>query len=220
MVEITPERVEAGIALYSKFFLWIYDWFALGWNCRFVWQCPSFHMLEMYNKHVSANHLDIGVGIGYFMANCRFPATNPRLALMDLSPNSLRTASRRLARYNPEVYQRNVLEPFNIDGAKFDSIGMVNLLHCLPGNMKSKGVVFEHAKALMNPGAILFGSTILYQGINRSPLATLILKITNRRGFMSNMEYDVEDLKDTLCYYFSESSVQIIGCEALFWAKE
>jgi len=220
MAKTTLEQVKDSISLYSKLFLRVYDSVALGWNCRFIWRCPSFYMLEMYHKHVSANHLDIGVGTGYFMAHCRFPNVKPRLALMDLSANSLRAAGKRLARYNPEIYQRNVLEPFNIDGARFDSIGMMNLLHCLPGDMKSKGIVFEFARELMNPGAVLFGSTILYRGVKRSPMTTLVLKMTNRRGFMHNMEDDVVGLKDALQHYFSESSIRIIGCEALFWAKD
>lgn len=219
MTKNTREQVEAGIALYSRFFLSIYDWMVLGFACRFLWECPSRPMLELYNEHVSANHLDIGVGTGYFMDHCKFPVTNPRLALMDLNPNSLRAASKRLARYSPEVYQRNALEPFNIDGPAFDSVGMMNLLHCLPGNMNAKGTVFEHVRSVLNPGAIVFGSTILYKGVKRNLFATLSMKMNNRKGIMTNMEDDAEGLQENLRRHFSESSVQVIGCEALFWAR-
>jgi hypothetical protein len=114
--------------------------------------------LEHYNRHVSANHLDVGVGTGYFLDHCRFPSHTPRIALMDLNRNSLDFASRRIARYKPETYIRNVLEPIAIDALRFDSIGVNYLLHCLPGTMESKSVAFDHLKALMNPGAVLFGS--------------------------------------------------------------
>jgi 2-polyprenyl-3-methyl-5-hydroxy-6-metoxy-1,4-benzoquinol methylase len=176
-------------------------------------------MLDMYNKYVTANHLDIGVGTGYFLDKCDFPSPNPRLALMDLNANSLRFASRRLARYHPEVYQRNALEPFNMDTAPFDSIGMMNLLHCLPGNMNTKGIVFENAKSLLSPGGVVFGSTILYEGVKRNGLATVILKINNRKGFMTNMEDSIEVLKQKLEYYFAKNSVKVVGCEALFCAE-
>lgn len=109
MPSISPERVQAGQALYTKVFLSIYDGFALGLNCRFLWKCPSHHMLELYNQYVSANHLEIGVGTGYFLDRCRFPTANPRLALMDLNPNCLEVSGKRLARYAPEIYWRNVL---------------------------------------------------------------------------------------------------------------
>jgi len=175
-------------------------------------------MLELYNQHVSANHLDIGVGTGYFMDKCKFPNTSIRLALMDLNTNSLRTASKRLIRYKPEAYQRNVLEPFSIDAPAFDSIGMMNLLHCLPGNLKTKAIVFEHAKAVMNPGAVVFGSTILYEGVKRNAQATLAMKYSNKKGWMDNLNDSLEDLRESLQHSFSESSVKVIGCEALFWA--
>ncbi|MFC1949291.1 class I SAM-dependent methyltransferase [Chloroflexota bacterium] len=192
----------------------------LGYNCRFLWRCPAHYLLNLYNQHVSANHIDIGVGTGYFLDKCKFPSTSIRLALMDLSDNSLRAASKRLIRYKPDVYQRNVLEPFDIDGSTFDSIGMMNLLHCLPGNVKTKTIVFENAKAVMNPGAIIFGSTILYEGVKRSALATLAIKYSNKKGFMANMNDSLEDLQESLQGSFSDSSVNVIGCEALFWARK
>ena len=219
MVGITPEQVEAGQALYTKLFLFMYDWFALGLNCRFVWKCPSFHMLELYNQRVSANHLDVGVGTGYFLDHCKFPTTNPRIALMDLNPNCLEVAGRRLSRYAPEKYLRNALEPIEIDAAGFDSVGMLNLLHCLPGTFKTKGIVFEHLKALLNPGGVVFGSTILYGGVRRSLLSTFILNWVNARGFMTNKADDLEGLQHNLEHHFSESSIEVIGCEALFWAR-
>ena len=95
---VTQEQVEAGQALYTKFFLHIYDWWALGVSCRFVWRCPSHYMLELYNHNVSSNHLDVGIGTGYFLDCCRFPTPNTRLALMDLNPNCLKATSKRLAR--------------------------------------------------------------------------------------------------------------------------
>ncbi|MFC1941836.1 class I SAM-dependent methyltransferase [Chloroflexota bacterium] len=219
MPEMDKKRVEAGIALYTKFFLSIYDWLALGYCSRFLWECPSQHMLNVYNKYVSGNHLDIGVGTGYFMDRCRFPSPNPGLALMDLSQNSLEAASKRLARYNPQVYLRNALEKFEVNNQTFDSIGMMNLLHCLPGDMSTKRIVFTNAKEVLNPGGTIFGSTILYKGVKHNPLATIALKINNRKGIMTNNEDDIEVLRDNLKEQFSESGVETIGCVALFWAR-
>jgi hypothetical protein len=139
---------------------------------------------------------------------------------MDLSANSLRAASKRLIHYKPEVYKRNVLEPFGIDAPAFDSIGMMNLLHCLLGNMETKTIVFEYAKAVMNPGAVVFGSTILYEGVKRSAWAALAIKYSNKKGWMDNMNDSLEDLRESLQRSFSESSVKVIGCEALFWARK
>ncbi len=218
MSVINREQVKAGAALYSKPFLYIYDWIALGLFSSLVWKCPRRYLLKLYNENVTANHLDIGVGTGYFLDNCRFPSSAPRLVLMDLNPNPLEVAGRRLARYNPEIYRRNALEPFNIDGPGFDSVSLMNLLHCLPGDIDGKEAVFEHAGAVLNRGGVLFGSTILGKGEEWSSLARLTLKITNRAGFMTNLEDDIGTLKKGLSRHFRDSSVRMTGCQALFRA--
>jgi len=214
------EQVKAGSAMYSRFVLAIYDFWFLWYNCRFLWECPARSLLDLYNQHVSSNHLDIGVGTGYFLDKCKFPNDDVRLALLDLNLNSLRAAGRRLRRYKPEVYQRSATEPFVLNAPAFDSIGMMNLLHCIPGDLKSKAILFERVKEVMNPGAVLFGSTILYEGIKRSARATFAMKYANNRGIMANLNDSLEDLKTGLNASFSESSVKTIGCEALFWARK
>ena len=219
-MDVSEDRVRAGTKLYSRFILAIYDSFMLGCNCRLLWNCPSRSLLDMYNRYASANHLDIGVGTGYFMDKCESPDFGVRLALMDLNPNSLRAAGKRLRRYKPEVYRRNALGPFALNAPAFDSVGMMNLLHCLPGDLKTKAVVFEHAKAVMNPGAVLFGSTILYEGIVPNAPAALTLKWCNRMRFMSNLHDTLADLREGLARSFPQSSVSMIGREAVFWARK
>jgi SAM-dependent methyltransferase len=177
-------------------------------------------VLDLYNEHVSANHLDVGVATGAILDYCRFPTPSPRLALMDLNPNSLEVASKRLARYHPETYLRNGLGPIDIDAARFDSVGLANLLHCLPGTMRTKRVVFENLKAVLKPGGILFGCTVLYRGVERSPLGKLYMDYLNACHVFTNREDDLEGLKQNLAESFSESSVKVVGCVALFWARK
>ncbi len=220
MTSFNTEQVKAGSAMYSRFVLSIYDFFFLWYNLRFLWKCPARFLLDLYNQYISSNHLDIGVGTGYFLDRCKFPDTDIRLALMDLNPNSLRAASRRLSRYKPETYRRSATEPFNLDAAAFDSVGMMNLLHCIPGDMKTKSIVFKHVKEVMNPGAVVFGSTILYEGINRNARATFAIKYANKKGYMANLNDSLEDLVESLRGIFPDSSVNVIGCEALFWARK
>ena len=219
MSDITPQQVKAGQAAYSKLLLAVYNPIA-QFNYRFLWGCHPRHVLELYNEHVSANHLDVGVATGIILDYCRFPTPKPRLGLMDLNPNSLEAASKRLARYTPESYLRNVLEPIKIDAEPFDSVGLANLLHCLPGTMKTKGVVFEHLRDMLNPGGTIFGCTVLYRRVERSPLATLTAHMLNASRVMTNKEDDVEGLQQNLDRYFSEGSVKVIGCVALFWARK
>jgi len=64
------EEVVAGQAVYSKRVLGNYDLVVLGLSNRFLWRCPTERLLEHYNRHVTENHLDVGVGTGYFLDNC------------------------------------------------------------------------------------------------------------------------------------------------------
>ena len=81
-MENLAQEVKAGQAVYTKPILAIYDLWVLGISNRLIWKCPSSYLLENYNQHISANHLDIGIGTGFFLAHCNFPTSNPRLALI------------------------------------------------------------------------------------------------------------------------------------------
>jgi SAM-dependent methyltransferase len=219
MSEITLIQVKAGQAVYTRAFLAVYN-SVVQFNYRFLWRCPPGEVVDLYNEHVSGNHLDVGVATGSILDHCRFPTSNPRLALMDLNPNSLAVAARNLARYHPEAYIQNALDPIRIDVPPFDSVGIANLLHCLPGTMRTKKVVFENLKAVLNPGGTLFGCTILYKGAKRALPATLWMNYMNAIRVLTNKEDDLEGLKRNLTECFPESSVEVIGCVALFSARK
>lgn len=214
----SKEQVEAGQAVYTRQTLPLYDFIVLGMSNRFIWNCPTQRLLNHYNQQVTENHLDVGVGTGYFLDQCHFPSLTPRVALMDLNADTLEFASQRISRYQPETYRRNVLEPIPLNAELFDSVGINYLLHCLPGTVTSKSVVFDHLKALMNPNAIVFGSTLLQGGVPRSWFAKRLMKIYNKKGIFSNQWDDLNGLKSALGERFQEVSVEVIGCVALFSA--
>ena len=213
------DNVRAGQALYTWPVLALYDLAVLGINCRLLWRCPARYILDLYNRCVSDNHLDVGVGTGYFLGRCHFPIERPRLALVDLNPNSLRFAARRLARYQPEVLRANVLEPIPIDGPKFNSVALSGLLHCLPGTMASKAVVFDHVKALLNSSGIVFGATLLGDGAKQTWIAQRAMKHLNARRILSNEKDSLERLRVELTRRFSDVSLDTIGCMALFTGR-
>lgn len=62
-----------------------------------------------------SNHLEVGVGTGYFLDRSSFPVPEPRLALLDLNPHWLKHTEARLARYTPEVYRANALVPGDLE---------------------------------------------------------------------------------------------------------
>lgn len=217
MTKITNEQVEAGQAVYGPFTLAMYDLAVLGVSNRFIWRCPTPKLLEFYDRHVSANHLDVGVGTGYFLDKCSFPRPGPRIVLMDLNTSSLSAASRRIRRYRPRTVRHNVLEPWPGDGERFDSIGINYLLHCLPGTMQTKGAVFDHLARLLNPGGTLFGATLLGQDVHHNAAARRLMSFYNKKGIFTNTQDDLAGLKAHLARHFEDSGVRTEGCAALFW---
>jgi hypothetical protein len=192
----TPAHVAAGQAVYSRRLLNAYDLIVLGVSNRFIWRCPTPKLLAHYNRHVSANHLDVGVGTGYFLDRCTFPSPSPRIALMDLNPNSLDFAAKRIARYSPETYIRNVLEPIDDPPAAFDSVGVNYLL----------------------PGAVIFGATLLQGGVRRNWAAKRLMKFYNAKGIFTNTQDDLAGLDRELRRRFRNVTIEPIGSAATFAA--
>ncbi len=215
----TDDEIDAGQAIYTKATLWTYDLIVLGICNRWIWRCPTSRLLRMYNDDISGNHLEVGVGTGYFLDHCKFPVKRPRIGLMDLNNTCLQTAARRLARYHPIQYQANVLAPMEIDAAPFDSIGLNYVLHCLPGSMSEKAFVFQNLSSLIRPGGILFGSTLLGDGIERSWTSRLLMAFYNRQRIFSNREDHLDQLDSALSEHFDSHALEVIGSAALFTAR-
>jgi len=208
-----------GAAVYTPLTLAFYDLAVLQLSNSLVWQCSTRLILDFYNQHISDKHLDIGVGTGYFLDKCRFPSTAPKLALFDLNPHSLAKSAKRLRRYNPSCSMGNALQPIDIGMSEFGSISLNYLLHCLPGNLATKSTVFKNVKPLLRDGGVVFGSTILGEGVRHNPLAKRLVKIYNARGIFSNLSDRRSDLEAGLKAHFDEYTIHIAGCVALFSAR-
>ena len=209
----------AGQAVYTARSLKVYDAVVLGFSNRFLWDCPTAGLLAHYDANVSANHLDAGVATGYFLDACRFPVEKPRLGLLDLNPLCLEAAARRVARYRPETYRADVLAPLSLPVEPFDSLGVMYLLHCLPGPMSRKAAALGNLKALLAPGAQVFGATILGQGVAHNALGRRVMAFYNRRGIFGNAEDDLAGLRDALAAQFDDVDVRLRGRVALFTAR-
>ena len=215
--QIPGEAAAAGAAVYSKPLLSGYDLFVLGFSNTFVWRCPTRLMLEFYNENISGNHLDVGVGTGYYLDKCTFPTPNPTVALADLNENSLQATATRIERYRPIVHVANVLEPLDIKPAGFDSIALNYLIHCLPGNIVSKSVAFQNLKPLLNTeGGVMFGSTILCVGVRNNLIGRALMRIYNAKRIFSNRTDSATDLESVLQDIFRDYSMKVVGCVALF----
>ena len=88
--------VERGHAAYTKRSLALYDWWVLGFSNKRIWKCPTEKLLELYRAHISDNHLEVGVGTGYFLKNT-LPEGEPRVGLLDINRDCLDRAYREIA---------------------------------------------------------------------------------------------------------------------------
>ena len=214
----TTQDASKGAAVYTPAALAFYDWFVLGFSNSLVWRCSSQVILDFYNQHVSDDHLDVGVGTGYFLDRCRFPSSSPKIALFDLNRNSLAKTAKRLGRYTPSSHLGNVLQPIDIGRSGFASVGLNYLLHCLPGTLVCKGIVFQHVKPLLRSGGVVFGATILGQQVQHNFLSAKLMKTYNARGIFSNLSDRRQDLEAVLEEHFGEYTIRTQGCVALFTA--
>ncbi|REE97775.1 class I SAM-dependent methyltransferase [Thermomonospora umbrina] len=208
----------AGAAHYSRAELSIYDVSVLAVNCRVLWRCPPGVMLAQYDRNVSDDHLELGPGTGYFLDRCSFPSAEPRLTLIDLDLGVLRTAGRRLARHSPTTRLRNVLEPLRLGDERFGSVGLNMLLHCVPGSIADKAVVFDHLLPYLRVGGRVFGSTVLCHGVPHTPLSRAAVRALNRRRIFHNAEDSLDTLEAELDRRFTAHRVTVRGSMALFEA--
>ena len=99
-------------------------------------------------------------------------------------------------------------------------VQVCHLLHCLPGRLSEKAAVaFGHARAVLAPGGVLFGATILGKGVEFSLPARSTVAIANRLGVLSNLDDDRNGLDSALAASFSDYEVEIVGTVALFTAR-
>lgn len=213
------QAVIAGQAVYTHRTLDLYDFLVLGISNTLIWKCPTRHLLDLYNRHVGIRHLDVGVGTGWFLDHCRFPESQPQIALLDLNPACLARASARIRRYSPKAVQANVLEPFHLDLGPLASIGLNYVLHCLPGDLAEKAVVFDHLKPFLAPGGVVFGSTLLSEGVERSRAARALMRFYNSKRIFSNERDGLEPLRRELEARFEDVRIEVVGCAALFVAR-
>jgi SAM-dependent methyltransferase len=206
-------------AAFTKPPLLVYDYTVLGFSNKFVWKCPTKQILAFYNTHISTNHLDIGVGTGYFLDKCTFPSDHPEITLVDVSQDALEITANRIARYHPKICVADVLGPLPLSPASFDSIGINYVLHCLVGTMASKEIVFAHLKLLLKPGGTIFGTTILGKDVPIGMLARRFLRAYNRTEIFNNDDDGIMELEQILKTHFSSYTLHTVGCVAFFAGK-
>jgi len=208
------------IKAYTKLGLHLYDPLIVNLVAPRIWGCDPDILVDHYRDHVTSNHADIGVGTGYFLDRCGLGAANPRLALIDLQPNCLAYTARRLSRYRPQTYLRDVLRPLHeISGGPFDSICLGGIIHCLSGDLAHKSQIFDTIAALTRAGTKIFGYTLVSDGVPDRISRRLVHPLLNGLRVIDNKNDRLSDLHRVLRARFVDCKVELIGCMALFSAS-
>jgi hypothetical protein len=208
----SPEQ--RGRSIYTSGFLTAYDPM-LRVTCPLVWHCPRQAMVDLYCNNAGMRHLDIGPGTGYFLDKCNFPGPEPSIALVDNSMAVLDRVTSRIARYRPTVYFGDALD-LDLGTAKFESAGLLNLLHCLPGDMAYKCTIFDRITDHMDSGGRIFGSSLLGPSAPHGHAALALIKLLNRAGIFHNADDSLDSLRAELGKRFSSCRLRAYGSMALF----
>ena len=215
-IETVSDEAAAGAAVYSNLLLSIYDIEVLMFELQYIFKCPLRRVMEFFNENISGIHLDVGIGTGYFLHKCKFPVENPVIHLIDLNPNTLLKTAKRIKRYDPVAHQCNVLEPIKANLPMFDSISAINFLHCLPGSMLDKEIAIKNLKPFLKKCGVLFGTTVLGQGVDVGILYRMANLAYNKKSIFSNLNDNISDLEVILKNNFKSYSVQTVGSVAFF----
>lgn len=214
MADALPDP--AGI--YTPAGLRLYDSLVMGLLANRVWGCTAERFVDCYREHLKPAHADIGVGTGFCIDRCE-PGPTERLALIDLRQSCLDHCARRLERFHPETFVRDARKPILIDARRFGSIGLGGLLHSLPGEMRDKGCVFDAIAPIAAPGAVVFGYTLVRDGVRETLPRRLTHRLFNGLRIVDNDRDRMADLAAELGRRFTDCRLRLIGNVAFFSAS-
>jgi ubiquinone/menaquinone biosynthesis C-methylase UbiE len=217
---LTKAKIKRSQQYFNKLSLFFYDFILYGIISKYAWGCSIQRLDAHYRKYAGSNHLEVGVGTGYLLNRVMFKSTQPRLALMDLSQACLEKTKRKVSRYAPEIYVQNILEPIQQTIPVFDSISINYVMHCIPGSFKEKSVAFTHLKTLLSGNGVLFGTTVLSEGVSKNILAKLAMWMLNVLGVFNNRKDNTYDLEAYLKNNFQVLEFEVIGVTAVFAVKQ
>lgn len=226
-----PSAQDDGSAVYTPFVLrYLYDFWVLWLSNSYAWKCPTTTVqLPLFKASMGASHLDIGVGTGYYPAkSLKAGAQCTDITLLDLNPNSLHAAKKRIletagrddVRVSTAV--ASALEPLPFDSSqKFDSISVFFLLHCLRGSPEEKTKLFDVVRSHLAPDGVLVGTTVLGKGVPINWLGKKLMdNYNNTRKSFHNVEDSQAKFEEGLRRNFEEVESWIVGQVMLFQARK
>ncbi|KAJ5762453.1 uncharacterized protein N7511_005835 [Penicillium nucicola] len=233
--------MHASASYYNALVLTCYDYCVHSLFMVYLWGCPTTTVtLPFFKSNIGRRHMDVGVGTGYFPAAVRqsvqqkqqnhavlldspFLQWPEKLLLVDLNPNCTEMAASRVGvRDRTEILIVDVFQPLPAVESveKYDSISLMNLLHCLPGSAEYKSQVFGNLKPFLKDNGTLFGGTILGKGVQHNFLGKALMWVFNCIGIFHNYEDEKGLFLQVLEKEFGKVDHVVVGRILLFVAKE
>ena len=200
-------------------FLFIYDFWVLGIVNTFAWSCSTVrYLLPQFRANIRKNHLDVGVGTGYYLDKSQIPHTT-RLTLVDIEWAALEAAKKRSRRSDANLVLADILQPLSLK-EMFDSVSMYYLLHCIPAPMRDKCSIFSHIKYNMTADGIIHGATILGKGVaDDNWFGKRIRRRCLNRGVFHNKEDNAYEFEEALRKNFKKVETRVVGA-VFIWRAE
>jgi len=211
-----PIPTEPGYRIYNRTTLRFYDFLVHGISNRWFWNCPTRELQAWMDQHATDNHLDVGVGTGYFLDRSRKLSSQSRVGLLDANRQCLDATSARIARYHPEVYERDLADDLAGLCEPFDSLSLMYVIHCLPGDPKFRNLLLDNCKKLVLPRGCLFGATILGDPKPNSYWGRRLMRNYQRKGIFGNQYDSADSIEQMLEKSLDQVKTNQIGNVLLF----
>ncbi|MBV2366994.1 class I SAM-dependent methyltransferase [Streptomonospora nanhaiensis] len=203
-----------------------YDKLVWGFSFKpWAWGPTLERILGFYGRHLSADHLEVGVGTGLLLQRANRPHFD-RLHLLDANPGPLQETAESMARHRPLTTRADALADWGDMGAPFASIGCMNVIHCLPDphrrGIAAKTALLDSAAAVLAPGGTFYGCTLMpgQPGLLRRPFAAPMMALYNRLKWFSNRADTPADLEAELNKRFTGVRVWVEGSLVLWQAAK
>ncbi|KAK2596152.1 hypothetical protein QQS21_006429 [Conoideocrella luteorostrata] len=206
--------------LYKTRRLLIYDYWVLGIVSTWAWGCPTAaYPLPQFRANIGKNHLDIGIGTGYYLRKGKIPSTT-KITLMDIEKTALDFALKRCGRPDARGMVADILKPLPTQ-EKYDSISMYYLLHCIPASIEEKCSIFSHIKDNMTPDGVIHGANVVAKGVRKdNKFAAHMRRKVLEAGIFQNLEDKPYDFEHALRQNFHEVEVRVVGTVFVFRAAK
>lgn len=206
----------------SRVLKYLYTPLIIGFSHRWAWGVPNSELRSLYRADIGAPHVEIGPGNAHWLRK-----QGPRqVHLIDITRDPLRVSNARLEKRGWQVFphQQSATDPWPLEDASVQSVGVSMILHCLPGeNLFDKRPLITQAHRVLKEDGCLFGATVLGEA-DPAPVSRLGKRVrdtyNNSDNVFSNRGDTAEDLHRVLESVFGTGrvTVRVFGATALFRA--